>query len=124
MQPANGDEDIYPCYFNYQLGRETSQAEWVAATAKVSNGRIKASKKEMEEWVSPSASVRRRRGFARDTDLDTIKRYEHADMKFALEEVECLEGVDEGRGEDVHMGESVGSAFDLPVRYKSSRDGI
>lgn len=100
-----------------------SQAEWVAATAKVSSGRmtVKTSKKEMEEWISPSASVRRRRGFARDTDLDTIRRYEHTDMKSALNEVERLEGTDEGRVEDVQVGGIVGSAFDLPVRYKGSR---
>ena len=61
-----------------------SQAEWEAAATKSSGGRIPASKKEMEDWVGPAASVKASSGFARDSDLYTIRRYEHADMRFAL----------------------------------------
>ena len=92
-----------PRHFDYQRGREMFQAEWVAAAAKVSGGRIEAKKEDMEDWVSPSASVRRRRGFARDTDPDTIRRYEHTDMKLALGEMERLEEGDDERAADVQM---------------------
>lgn len=120
--PAKGDTPIGPLHFDYQLGREMTQAEWAAAAVKVSGGRIKASKKEMEEWVSPSASVRRRRGFARGTDVDTIRRYEHTDMKLALGEIEGLAEVDEERVEDVQMAGMVGTPFNLPTRYKGYRE--
>ena len=92
-----------PRHFDYQRGREMTQAEWVAAAAKVSGGRITAKKEDMEDWVSPSASVRRRRGFARDTDLDTVRRYEHTDMKLALGEMERLGEGDDERAADVRM---------------------
>ena len=78
----------------------------------------------MEGWISPSASVRRRRGVARDVDVDTSRRYEHTEMKAAVEDVERLEGVDGGRVEDVQMVDFRENDFDLPVRYKGGREGI
>lgn len=108
---ANNGDHISPRHFDYHLGREISQAEWAAAAAKLSRGSIRASKKEMEEWAGPSASVRRRRGFPRDTDLDTIRRYEHTDLKSALEEVERVGEGDGGRTGDVDMAGTVGSSF-------------
>lgn len=93
-----------------------AQAEWVAALEKVSGGRTKASKKDMDGWVSPSASVRRRQGFARDTDRNTTRRYEHTDMKFALGKIGRPGEVDQGRAEDVRMAGILGTPFNLPVR--------
>ncbi len=72
---------------------------------------------EMEDWVGSSASVRHRRGFSRDTDLDTIGRYKHTDLGLALGEV------DEGRAGDVQMVGMLESPVSLPVRYKGSREG-
>ena len=94
------------------------------AAAKASRGRIKASKAEMEEWVSPSATVRRRRGFARGTDLDTIRRYEHTDMKLALGEIERQGEADEKRAEDVQMSGTLGTSFNLPAQYITRRRGV
>lgn len=42
-------------------------------------------------------------------------------MKLALEEVERLEGVDEGR---VDIAGNVETTYDLPVRYKGRRKGV
>lgn len=99
-----------------------TQTEWVAAAVKASRDRIMVSKEEMEEWVSPSATVRRRRGFARGTDLDTIRRYEHTDMKCALGEIERQGEADEEGVEDVQMSGMVGTPFNLPVRHKGNRE--
>ena len=97
-----------------------TQAEWVAAAEKVSGGRNKAKKEDMEEWVSPSDSVRRRWGYARDTDLNTIRRYELTDTKLALGEIERLGQVDEERAEDAQMTSIVGTPINLPTSYRGN----
>ncbi|CAD6572232.1 MAG: hypothetical protein ASARMPRED_005198 [Alectoria sarmentosa] len=99
---------------------EIIQAEWVAAAEKVSGGRNKAKKEDMEEWVSPSDSVRRRWGYARDTDLNTIRRYELTDTKLALGEIERLGQVDEERAEDAQMTSIVGTPINLPTSYRGN----
>ena len=115
--PANGDKPIGLRHCDYQQGREMTQAEWVAAAATFPGGRIKASKEAMEDWVGSSARVRHRRGFARDTDLDTIGRYKHTDLRLAIGEV------DEGRAGDVQMVGMLETSVGLYVQYKGSREG-
>lgn len=101
-----------------------TQAEWVAAAEKVSVGCNKVKKEDMEEWVSPSDSVRRRWGYARDTDLNTIKQHEHTDTKLALGEIERLGQVGEERAEDAQMTGIVGTPINLPTPYRGNREAV
>ena len=61
--PPNDGLPITLRHLDYQLGGELTQAEWVAAAEKISGGCNKVKKEDMEEWVSPSDSVRRRWGY-------------------------------------------------------------
>lgn len=74
-----------------------SQAEWEAAATKFSGRRIYASKKRNGGLGRALGQCKASSGFARDSDLDTIRRCEHADMRFALGQVKRLGEVDEGR---------------------------
>lgn len=79
----------------------------------------------MEEWVSPSASVRRRWGLPWGTDLDTIERYEHTDMELALGEIERPGEVDGGRAKDVQDSGNGGDSVQSPYAMKGqSRRGV
>lgn len=77
----------------------------------------------MDGCVGRAASVRHRGRFARDTDVGTIRRYEHTEMKSDIGELEWLGEMDGGRVEDVQMAGVLGAPFILPTRYRESRWG-
>lgn len=60
----------------------------------------------------------------RDTDLNTIRRYEHTDIKLGLGEIERLGQVDEERAEDAQMTGIVGTPINFPPPYRGNREGV